>query len=181
MTCAPWIETYTGKQFWFLNPSPEMFDIEDISHALSMVCRYAGHVNRFYSVATHCCLIADYFSHDPQLHLTALMHDAAEAYIGDMPRPLKHQVPQFRKVEARIEQTLAQVFGLIYPCPEEIKVADLRVTVDERLALMPYSRRWRGEDAAPLGLTIPNWSPERAEDEFLVRYAGAMARVRCAA
>ena len=63
MNCAPWIETYTGKQFWFLNPTPEMFDIEDIAHALSMVCRYAGHVTHFYSVAAHCCVMADYFDH----------------------------------------------------------------------------------------------------------------------
>lgn len=180
MNCAPWIETHTGKQFWFLNPSPEMFDIEDIAHALSMVCRYAGHVTRFYSVAAHCCVIADHFSHDPRLHLTALMHDAAEAYIGDMPRPLKRQLPQFRKVEVRIEQALAETFGLIYPWPKVIKDADLRITLDERRALKPYSTRmWAENSLMPLGVTIPDWSPERAKWSFLNRYD--IARRRCAA
>lgn len=180
MNCAPWIETYTVKQFWFLNPSPEMFNIEDIAHALSMVCRYAGHVNRFYSVATHCCLIADYFSYDPRLHLTALMHDAAEAYIGDMPRPLKRRLKQFRAIEGRIEQALAEKFGIIYPMPAEIKIADLRITLDERRALKsPSGRVWSEDASTPLGVTIPDWSPKRAKAEFLRRYH--CARERCAA
>lgn len=180
MNCAPWIETYTGKQFWFLNPRPEMFDIEDIAHALSMVCRYAGHVTRFYSVATHCCLIADQFEHDPQTHLTALMHDAAEAYIGDMPSPLKQQIPAFRSVEALIEEALAETFGLTYPFPNELKVADLRITMDERQALKSQSTRLWAEDAlTPLGVTIPDWSPERAKAEFLDRYD--VIQRRCAA
>lgn len=179
MNCAPWIETYTGKQFWFLDPSPEMFDINDISHALSMVCRYAGHVTRFYSVATHCCLMADQFKHDPHLHLAALMHDASEAYIGDMPRPLKQQISAFRWVEERIEEVLATAFGLTYPIPKEIKAADLRITIDERRALKPRSTRmWAEDDLTPLGVTIPHWPPSRAKAEFLKRYY--IARERCA-
>lgn len=177
MTCTPWIETYTGKHFWFLEPTAEMFDIEDIAHALSMVCRYAGHVTHFYSVAAHCCVIADYFSHDPRLHLTALMHDAAEAYIGDMPRPLKQQLPQFRAIEARIEQTLAGVFGLIYPWPEAIKQVDLRITLDERRDLKPRSTRmWDENTLTPLGVRIPNWCPERAKHEFIKRYNAVLRR-----
>lgn len=180
MKCAPWIETYTGRQFWYLPVDPASFDIEDIAHALSMVCRYAGHVTRFYSVATHCCLMADHFRHDPRLYLTALMHDAAEAYIGDMPRPLKQQLDQFRAIESSIEQGLAKVFGLTYPWPAEIKTADLRITLDERQVLKPLSvHLWVEESLKPLGVLIPDWSPERAKCEFLNRYE--VAQRRCAA
>jgi uncharacterized protein len=82
-----WIQTYTGKQFWPLSPLPEDIVIEDIAHALSMQCRFGGHVRTFYSVAQHSVHVS--LLVEPQYALWGLLHDAAEAYLVDLPRPIK--------------------------------------------------------------------------------------------
>src|SRR5579885_2784587 len=87
MRHGDWIQTYCGVAFYPLDPRPEEILIEDIAHALSMLCRFTGHVKRFYSVAQHCV----YVSHrcDPKDALWGLLHDAAEAYLNDISRPVK--------------------------------------------------------------------------------------------
>src|SRR5689334_11513518 len=93
-----WMMTLSGKRFWPLDPRPEDVDFRDIGHALSMICRYGGHVRRFYSVAEHSALLARWFEArgDFTFAKYALLHDGTEAYIGDMVRQLKQFMPEFK-------------------------------------------------------------------------------------
>ena len=105
-----WMQTYTGVRFYPMDPRPEELDIRDIAHALSLICRYGGHVDRFYSVAEHCVLMSQCV---PEEHaLWALLHDASEAYVGDMVRPLKRQLPEYEAAEGRVIAAIVERVGL---------------------------------------------------------------------
>lgn len=178
-----WIQTYTRRRFWPLDPRPADFAIEDIAHALSNLCRFTGHCRSFYSVAQHSVLVAwaveAVARDDRRLQLTALLHDAAEAYIGDINRPLKRQegMSAYRAIEARIEAALAERFDLIHPMPAAVKDADNRLLVTEARDLLsggPLGKDgqadgWRHTPAEfpPLSFEIEPWSQERSETEFL--------------
>lgn len=134
-----WIQTFTGKQFWLLEPNPEDVDIKDIAHALSLICRYGGHSRVFYSVAEHSILVGQ------KTGLHGLLHDAAEAYVGDMVRPLKYHFPLFREVENDILDAIYFKLGLILPTENEyllVKEADNRVLSTEKLALHHEGHQW---------------------------------------
>lgn len=175
-----WMQTFTGKRFYPLSPKAEDVDPLDIAHALSMLCRYNGHIDRFYSVAEHCVLMARYVraqTDDNQLALEALLHDGTEAYVGDMIRPLKHtaEMKIFREVEDRVMNAIAERFGLPldehgnHRKPDVVQDADTRILLTERSALMPNyhpSDRWKMDGMEPLEVTIEAWSPERAEREY---------------
>ena len=160
------IQTFTGGNFWPLDPWPEEVDIRDIAHALSMKCRYGGHTNRFYSVAEHSILVAHKVG-----TLEALLHDAAEAYspFGDVPRPIKADVPWVHKIETPIERAIATKFGLKWPWDEAIKAADNAITADEKKALMGNTPPWPGYET-PLGVEIVCWPPFYAEKVFLSEF-----------
>lgn len=163
-----WIQTFTGRQFFPLDPRPNEICIEDIAHALSLQCRYGGHTRRFYSVAEHCCILANYAP--PHLMLTALMHDAAEAYLVDVPRPIKKSLAIYYDLERDIERAVANRFGLAWPWHHEVMELDTRICTDERLALMATPPiKWSGEKPA-LGVTIEGLAPEAAEEWFLYLY-----------
>ena len=163
-----WMQTYTGMRFYPLDPRPEDIAPADIAHALSHICRYGGHVDRFYSVAEHCVLLSHAV---PQEHaLWALMHDAAEAYVGDMVRPLKESMRDFRDVEDRILRAIGRRFWLPIEIPAEVKEADTRILLDERATLMSATRHaWDVEHLQPLGVTVNGWSPAVAETQWLRR------------
>lgn len=163
-----WMQTYTGKRFWPLDPSPEDIDPLDIAHALSLVCRYGGHVRRFYSVAEHCVLMS--YAVAPEHALWALLHDAAEAYIGDMVRPLKRFMPEFRDAEDGILLCIALRFGLPWDVknphrmPDEVRDADNRIIRTERAAVLNRTdEHWPTDDLEPLPVTIVGWQPAFAE------------------
>lgn len=168
-----WIQTYTGKQFWPLDPQVDELAIEDIAHALSNICRFNGHSLRFYSVAEHCVLVASLLTTDYALE--GLMHDAAEAYTCDMPRPIKHlpSLVGYREAEREIERCIAIRFNLSYPAggwPAVVKQADdLALAIEKRLVMadepMPWG--WLPEpDEAHLSLEL-GISPDRAKLRFL--------------
>lgn len=169
-----WIETYTGVEFHFLNPTKDMINIVDIAHALALQCRYNGHCKAFYSVAEHCVLMSDWFQDngaDALTCFTALMHDAAEAYIGDLPRPVKQKVPEFKMIEAKIDQMVAETFGTIYPFPKAVKDADSRILKDERFAVMRESKNvWGTDELESMGIVPKMWDPQTAEEMFIDRY-----------
>ena len=101
---SSWIQTYTGVKFFPLDPNPQDVKIEDIAHALSNVCRFAGQCHSHYSVALHSVCVSKlleevYGSDKVELCLLGLLHDAPEAYFGDIPRPVKHNVPGFKEIE----------------------------------------------------------------------------------
>jgi uncharacterized protein len=169
MRKGDWIQTFTGRQFWPLDPRVEDVSLYDIAHALSMQCRYGGHVKHFYSVAEHCVIL----SHAVPEHLAleALMHDAAEAYLVDLPRPIKKSCEWYYEIERGIEQVVMPYFGLPWPISPEVMVYDTRILTDERQQLMAKPPIKWGTDMEPLGITVHNWEPLRAEVEFMGRFA----------
>lgn len=174
-----WMQTYTGRRFYPLDPRPDEIDPADIAHALSMLCRYAGHVDRFYSVAEHCVLMSEAVA--PEHALAALLHDATEAYVVDVPRPLKRYLPDYRDIEDRVWYAIARRFGLELEVPAAVKEVDTRILLTERDALMPNTRySWAQDGMVPLPVSIEAWSPGEAEGRYLSRleelHAGRGAR-----
>lgn len=165
-----WMQTFTGKAFYPLNVVKEDIDIKDIAHSLSMQCRYNGHVNRFYSVAEHCVLMS--YSVPEEDALWALLHDATEAYVGDLIRPVKKHLPEFIRVEDRIMAAIADVFGLSsHEMPESVKEADNRIIENERRALLKQEPLPWTVHGDPLpGVIIECWYPQEAEDQYLNRF-----------
>lgn len=162
------MQTYTGRQFWPLDPHGDEIHVADIAHALSMLCRYGGHVKRFYSVAEHCVLMSRAVS--PENALWALLHDATEAYMVDLPRPLKRQFLNYQEAELHLAMAIAVRFGLPALCPAEVSDADNRILLTERTALMREpAGPWGVDHLVPLPVTIECWSPAEAELEWLIR------------
>jgi uncharacterized protein len=165
-----WIQTFTGKQFWPLDPRAEDVDIVDIAHSLSMQCRYNGHCREFYSVAEHCFRMS--FRVRPENALAALLHDAAEAYLSDVPRPIKPQLAGYKEMEHAIEKVVAEKFGVQYPWPDEIHNADERLLADEMEALMapppvPWNLRFKGFYDGDFGDVM---TAAEAKKAFLARF-----------
>jgi hypothetical protein len=163
-----WIQTYTGRQFWPLDPRPEEVYIEDIAHALSLVCRFAGHCLTFYSVAQHSVLVSRIVPE--HLVLQALLHDAAEAYIQDMVRPLKRHSSfglEYQKFEEQLMAVIFTAFELDYTISKEIVEADNILLMTEKRDLMAIGPGIWKEKATPLIDTIQPWSPEQSEEIFL--------------
>ena len=172
---AEFIETYTGRAFYPLKPTMDALSIIDIAHALSNQCRYAGHVQWFYSVAQHCCLLAKWLSEHggtPLDCLQILMHDAPEAYLVDIPRPVKQHMPQYRLWDHEINEVIREWMGWkklpMLAIQDEL---DSRIIVDERAALMSRSGLTWGHHGDPIGIEITNWTPAEAEQTFLMMYA----------
>jgi hypothetical protein len=175
-----WMQTYTGCAFWPLDPRADEIRIEDISAALSKLCRYGGHTIRFYSVAEHCVHIA---SKAPDaLALPALLHDASEAYLSDVIRPLKRHLDNYKTIEAELERVIALRFGLTWPMSPEVKRLDKRIIADEKAQVMapapPLHDPCQDHHAPPLGVTLRFWTPAQAAYEFTTafyRYGGRYA------
>jgi hypothetical protein len=173
-----WIQTYTGRQFWPMDPRADEIYIEDVAHALSMACRYAGHCRRFYSVAEHCVLMARQVA--PEHRLWALLHDASEAYLTDVPRPVKPFLPGYREAEDRLMGAICERFGLTPGMPAEVKRVDSAILNDERAQNMCHSRFDWSIDPTPLGVTLQFWEPAEAERQFLAAFADPV-RLACPA
>lgn len=167
-----WLQTWSGRAFYVLDPSPADVCVPDIAHALSQLCRYGGHTKRFYSVAEHCVHVSRAV---PAIDaLWALFHDASEAYLGDVVRPLKHAraLVGYRDVEARVQEAICDALLLSPVEPESVERADKAILYDERRALMadPPLPWALGESGPGVGAIIEGWPPARAEAEFLARY-----------
>lgn len=164
-----WLQTFTGKAFYPLSPRAEDIDPVDIAHALGLICRYGGHCTKFYSVAEHCVLMSRAVAED--LALASLLHDATEAYVGDMIRPLKVQMPEYMAVEGGVWEAVAQRFSIPGgPLPVGVKDADSRILLDERAVLLsPSPHPWTVDGMEPLGVEITGWGPEIAKMQFLKR------------
>lgn len=163
-----WMQTYTGRKFYPMDPQAEDINPDDIAHALSLLCRYNGHVRRFYSVAEHCVLMS--LAVPQEDALWALLHDATEAYVGDMIRPLKSSMPDYRYAEDRVMAAISECFGLTGPMPASVKDADSRILLTERAALMATSPEpWGVDGLDPLPVTVEGWEPRDAEYEYTTR------------
>lgn len=167
---GPTILLASGNYFDFLAPEQSAFTIEDVAHGLSHVCRFGGQCSRFYSVAQH-SVIASKHVPGPDAY-AALMHDAAEAFVGDMAKPLKDLCPEYREVEKRVEAAVLARFRVPTPLPPSVKEIDTVLLATEQRELMRNRDDWnytRGRQ--PLDIAIPPMPPAMAKAAFLVRFA----------
>ncbi|HZZ43865.1 MAG TPA: hypothetical protein VFE58_13090 [Tepidisphaeraceae bacterium] len=164
-----WLQTFTGKKFFPLSPRPADIDIRDIAHSLSLQCRFNGHCSAFYSVADHSLRVAAILP--PQLQLAGLLHDAAEAYLSDLPRPVKQQLPDFCSAEDRLLEIIFTHFHLSWPIPPEVWHADETLLATESRDLMTTPPESWNLAASPLLEKITPITPTEAESQFLSRFA----------
>ena len=168
-----WIQTYTGKQFWPLDPRPEDIDLVDVAHALSQQCRFSGHTNVFFSVAQHSVNVAEYLKreeHPLETQRWGLLHDASEAYVVDVPRPMKRMLPDYIAAENVVQSIIANRFDLCWPMPEAVHHADnVMLASEAKYLLKPPPAPW---EAMPAPIDDEVWfesMPTRmAEDYFLL-------------
>jgi hypothetical protein len=167
-----YLSTYTGKKFYPYDPRPEQICIEDIAHGLSMLCRFAGQCRFFFSVAEHSIAVAHLLP--ANLKLFGLLHDASEAYLADLPRPVKAGLPEYRAIETNVERVIAEKFELPFPMPPEVKAADQALLKDEVFSFFgaqryfeDFDEEYSGEGAAPF---VRGLSPQIAESRFLYQY-----------
>ena len=182
MRKGDWMQCYTGGRFYPLDPRPEEVKLEDIAHSLSLTCRYAGHCKFFCSVAQHSVLVSQLFPNDPSLALWGLMHDAPEAYIGDVTRPLKQYLLTYDSGQHRginyhedsIMGAIAVAFSLhLRPDRDAIKRADTVLLATEARDLMsPLDPDWHNwiKNVPTLAEPIESWSPDLAESRFIRRF-----------
>lgn len=163
-----WMESVKGNKLWPLDPRPEEIDIEEIAASLSKICRYNGHVKKFYSVAEHSVYVSRLV---PEEHaLTGLLHDATEYMLGDIVRPLKPFVPGYSVHEYKLWIAIADRFNLPHEMPDCVKEMDTRILLAERDYLMADSGHDWGIEGEKPGIIIAGLSPAQAECAFLNRY-----------
>ena len=177
-----WIQTFTGRMFWPLDPKPEEICIEDVAHALSQMCRFMGHTNKFYSVAEHSIRVC--WAVRERDALWGLLHDASEAYLVDLPRPLKRHSELGRlycEAEKTVMAAVCVRFGLPLEEPASVKLADAVLLATEKRDLMKLPPKDWDQPAEPLEHVISPWSPELAENTFLSLFRGYSLLQRMAA
>ena len=168
-----WMQTFTGEKFYPFDPRPEEIHLEDIAHGLALTNRFTGQVPEPYSVAQHSLIVAGYCPED--LKLCGLMHDATEAYLGDLAAPFKRGLKEYQAVEANLWSVIAKRFDLPDPIPVAVMEVDLRLLIDEARSFWPDGRveNWDenlGVRKLGRGLVVPiPW--QHVEDTFLKRFA----------
>lgn len=165
-----WLQTQSGVAYWPLSPRAEDVRIEDIAHALSHLCRFGGHCSRFYSVAEHSVLVSRVVP--PEHALQALLHDATEAYMVDVPRPLKKFLSNYEEIEDRNWRVIAEHFGVPYEMHPSVKHAGNTVLLAEKAELLgpsPHPWEW-ARDLEPASVTVWGYSATAARKSFLQRY-----------
>jgi uncharacterized protein len=173
---GPYLQTVSGRWVNPFEPDPSQLDPGDIARSLANQCRFGGHCHTFYSVAQHSVIVSQLVEErggEPDDAFAALMHDAAEAYLGDMPHPLKHRSAlgaAFREAEALLERAIRDHFG-IKPEVAEIKRVDRDLLATERRAFSAETWHWPElEGAQPLDLELTAWSPDEAARAFSDRF-----------
>jgi hypothetical protein len=165
-----WMQTNSGAAWFFENPHPSDVNIMDIAHALSNLCRFGGHSKNFYSVAEHSVYVSMIVP--PEFAMQGLMHDATEAYVVDVPRPLKHLLSNYADIEAKAWGAISARHGLPVDLDPSVKVADNEILLAERDQLLetpPIPWTW-ADGITPADIRIDCLSPRVAKDFFLRRY-----------
>ena len=155
---------------------PATINISDIAHSLSLICRYNGHCRNFYSVAEHCVHVAAILP--DELKLMGLMHDATEAYVGDVCQPLKSMLPKYKEIENAVEKVIFKKFFKRELTSEEhiaIKAADNKILLKETQEMMPSKGAgwniWTGANwNTQIDIEIECWHPTMAEALFIKRW-----------
>ena len=172
---GPTILLLSGEYFDLAEPEACAFQVSDIAHALGNICRFTGHTQRFYSVAEHSVLCS--YMVPPEYAMAALMHDAAEAFIGDVSSPLKSLLPDYKAVEHRVEQAVWSRLGLPLTLPPSVKIADRRALAVEQRVCMGNGDEWGTDEPTDEDCALIRFlSPEDARAAFLDRYHN----LRCA-
>lgn len=170
------IKLGSGVYFDLANPSHELIKIEDIAASLSKTCRFGGHCKGFYSVAEHCVLAAEAAMDAGECGEACraiFLHDAAEAYVGDVVKPLKVMLPEFCRIEKRIEREIEKAFGVdLFNHEGVIRKYDLAMLFCERRQLFGEDNLlWYGEgEVEPISRNIKFWIPEKAYSMFMMMY-----------
>lgn len=172
-----WIQTYEGHRFWPLT-AEGVLSFEDMVHATAHQCRFNGHTSEFYSVAQHGVFVSQILEErlgysDPKLLMTGLLHDAAEAYISDIPAPIKSELIELLEAEHAVEQRLAREYRLYDPpWPGAVKEADKIAVVTEAKHLLkpPAPDDWGLIQEPWMEYPFCTWSPETSKYLFVERY-----------
>jgi 5'-deoxynucleotidase YfbR-like HD superfamily hydrolase len=179
---GPYLQTVSGRWVNPFDPDPDQLDAGDIARALANQCRFGGHSRVFYSVAQHSVIVSELVEQrggDAEDVFAALMHDASEAYLGDMPHPIKHRSSlgaAFKAAEDHLEAALRERFRIKADVPE-IKRADRALLATERRAFSAEGWHWPElEGVEPLELQLEALAPDEAAQAFAQRYAELDAR-----
>lgn len=169
MIHGPTILTADGIYFSFEQPDAgSPFTLNAIARGLANTCRFGGQCSRFYSVAEHSIWVSRLVP--AELALAGLFHDAAEAFIGDMPKPLKEILPDYKAIEKRVEAGVFPALGLPSTLPPAVKEADRIMLATEQRQIMSNRDRWRWTDMVePLDIELECLSPHLAYDAFIAR------------
>lgn len=162
------IRTFTGVLFDFADPQSISVNVVDIAHSLSLMCRFAGHVKKFYSIAEHA--VRGSYLCTPGNRFWFLNHDDSEAYYVDVPRPLKYLagMDNYKALEKAGQRVVCRAFGLPPDEPEEVKYWDSVMLVTEQRDLL--NNAIPDFDIKPLPYKIKPWSSRKAEKLFLMRF-----------
>lgn len=176
---AATILTASGRYLDLLAPEQYRYEIAEIARVLSRICRFGGHTRGHYSVAQHCAHVS--LRVPAEDALAGLLHDAAEAYVGDVTQPLKQLLPEYRAIEQRIERAILRQFG-VDEIPPSVRRADLVMLATERRDLMPATdEHWPCLDGIePLAKPLRAMKPWQAEVFFLERYDAIRLEARAA-
>lgn len=186
MTERPWSQTFTGRQFFYDDIASNEVVVEDIAHSLALFNRYGGHSRFPYSVAQHSVIVADWlWTHygDPYLALDGLMHDAAEAYVGDLRWMVKKLCPEFVDMEAQVDKLIRRTFkpqGLLDAESPRTKHVDQCIVLDEKAQVMSLPpARWEPHETTykPLGVFIEEQHWGVAKQKFLDAWGGLTALI----
>lgn len=162
----PIVTTRSGKHVNLLEPAEDSIDVNDIAHALSNQARFNGHTHDFYSVAQHSVMVSRLV---PTEHaLTALLHDAAEAYVGDMVTPLKHMMPAFQEVEDGLFAVIARKFGIDRELPAAVVHADRVMLATEQRDMLVNFDDWGLP--TPMRSKLRPWAQGVAKRMFLEKF-----------
>lgn len=176
---GPTIMTYSGTYVDFVHPERSVYNIEDVAHSLSNICRFTGHVRHHYSVAQHCDLVSRLVP-EP-IAMLGLMHDGPEFALGDVSTPLKQLLPDYKKIEHEFEADFFPRFGLQFPFPPDIKLADRIALATEKRDLMSVNKYdpeiWDIlKGITPHPEPIRKMTPKEAKKLFLDRYWELMGK-----
>jgi hypothetical protein len=166
MPSANFMTTISGKKIVYDDLQPEMFDITDIAHALSNICRFGGHIEQFYSVAQHSVMVSKMVP--KHLALAALLHDASEAYLSDIVRPAKRMLPQYKELELELQSVIEERFKVTFD-HEDIHIADNRALYAEAEYFYGDIRDW-GLDNFVWDAVIHPFSPQESKLLFMHRF-----------
>lgn len=174
----PIIGVSSGGSFSPLDPKLEEIHIEDIAHHLSNICRYTGATSGFWSVAAHSIEVSRRLErYGKEIALIGLLHDASEAYLVDVPRPLKPDFAGYKEHEERLERAISDRFSLPYPWPAAVKQVDNEMVFDEVANFFPRgSFMWRRYGITRQGSDLRPLYPPEGRSRFLRRFHQLVGR-----